>query len=230
MRLNKFIAHASGLSRREADQVIAEGKVTINGEVAKIGANVSEQDSVYLDGKPLTLASKYTVLAFNKPVGYVCSRKAQSKSAKTIYDILPPQYHTLKTVGRLDCNSSGLILLTDDGDLAFRLTHPQFHKVKQYKVTLNQALAPLHQQMIADFGVNLADGISKIGLEPLGDSRKIFRATMHEGRNRQIRRTFASLGYIVVRLHRTNFDGIELSGLQSGEYVELSDRDIAKLG
>lgn len=229
MRLNKFIAHASGVSRREADQLIAAGKVTINDTPVTIGADVSDSDIVKLNGAALHLPQTSTVLAFNKPVGYVCSRKAQAKDVETIYAILPKRYHKLKTIGRLDKDSSGLILLTDDGDLAFHLTHPKFAKTKEYLVTLDQPLQPLHQQMIADFGVNLPDGNSKLGLERLNDTRTEFKVTMHEGRNRQIRRTFASLGYTVIKLHRINFDGITLSGLASGAFLELTPREVALL-
>ena len=153
----------------------------------------------------------------NKPEGYVCSRKGQGN--KTIYDILPENYKTLNTVGRLDKNSSGLLLLTNDGELAHQLTHPSFKKIKIYHIELDQPLAPLHQQMISDFGVQLDDGPSKLNLEKTDNNRKKFTVSMHEGRNRQIRRTFESLGYKVTKLHRTHFGTYDLKDLKSGQLI-----------
>ena len=157
---------------------------------------------------------------FNKPVGYVSSRRKQGETP-TLYELLPEKYRELKTVGRLDKNSSGLILLTDDGDFAFRMTHPKFLKTKVYTVELDHALEPLHQQEIADFGIQLEDGISKLGLTRLNDERTRFEVLMTEGRNRQIRRTFAALGYVVVKLHRKSFGKYQLGELKPGEFREI---------
>ena len=158
----------------------------------------------------------------NKPVGYVSSRKAQGE-VPTLYELLPEKYQKLKTVGRLDKNSSGLILLTNDGDFAFKHTHPKFYKLKTYLVELDQTLAPLHQQEISDFGIHLEDGLSKLFLTKLDEDRLKWQVEMSEGRNRQIRRTFAALGYKVVKLHRIEFDHYQLGDLKTGEFklVEL---------
>lgn len=129
VRLNKFLAERLGISRRQADDAIAAGKVTVNGQVAELGARVDKNDEACYNGSKIGDAVSYAYLAVNKPVGYLCSRRAQGDSS-TIYDLLPEQYRKLKTVGRLDRDSSGLILLTNDGDFAFRMTHPQFLKPK----------------------------------------------------------------------------------------------------
>lgn len=222
MRLNKFIAHATGMARREADEAISNGRISVNSKVANIGQDVDEQsDIIKLDGKQIALPATTTVIMLNKPIGYVCSRNAQAKDAKTVYELLPSSLRQLKTIGRLDKDSSGLILLTDDGDMAHKLTHPSFAKTKEYIIELDHPLAPLHQQMIADFGINLADGPSKLLLERLNDERTKFRVIMHEGRNRQIRRTFATLGYQVVSLHRISFGPYQLGDLPSGEYKRV---------
>ena len=219
MRLNKFIAHATGLSRRAADDLIASGVVTVNGKAIALGCDIDvDTDVVSVNGKIVSLPSKHTTIMLNKPVGYVCSRNAQAKDVKTVYDLLPDEYKPLKTVGRLDKDSSGLILLTDDGDLAHQLTHPSFAKIKEYIVKLGRPLAPLHQQMISDFGINLDDGPSQLLLERIDDDRTKFRITMHEGRNRQIRRTFAALGYQVKSLHRTTFGPYTLADLPVGRW------------
>ena len=218
-RLNKYLATNFGVSRREADILIEQGKVKINGKVAKIGQRVEDGDKVSLSGKEIT-QQELIYVALNKPVGYVCSRKRQGDTP-TIYELLPDELQSLKSVGRLDKDSSGLILLTNDGDFAFQMTHPKFYKHKKYTVTIDRELAPLHQQMISDFGINLPDGLSKMGLERLDDSRQKWDVTLSEGRNRQIRRTFEALGYKVTALHRYKFDDYELSGLESGKWVKI---------
>lgn len=214
LRLNKFLAERLGVSRREADELIAAGKVTINGQKAIIGNKIDRTSKVGYNNKLIPFDTDYLYIAFNKPVGYVCSRHAQGPSP-TIYEILPKKYHNLKTVGRLDKDSSGLILLTNDGDFAYQMTHPKFHKEKVYEVELDKPLEPLHQQMISDFGVMLEDGPSKFMV--VRDDGK-YIATLTEGRNRQIRRTFAALGYKVVKLHRTQFGKYELGNLAFGKY------------
>ena len=157
---------------------------------------------------------------FNKPVGYICSRDGQGN--QTIYDILPEEWQRLNSIGRLDKDSSGLLLLTNDGELANQLTHPRYQKTKVYEVRLNKPLAPLHQQMISDHGISLSDGISKLLIEKLDDEGRELKITMHEGRNRQIRRTFGSLGYDVTRLHRTHFGNYSLGVMKSGEYKVIN--------
>lgn len=277
-RLNKFLALTRGISRRAADELIEQGRVTINGKQATLGARFDPAlDTVSLDGTDIVEKPAFRYIAFNKPVGFVCSRRAQGDTP-TIYSLLPPEFHTLKPVGRLDRDSSGLILLTNDGDFAYRMTHPKFHKTKIYEVTLDHSLQPLHRQMISDFGVMLPDGKSKFELErvenaakrvtthgeassttssledsvfpvgarqerqlnqlaPSGSEREDggevrgsntgdtrWRITMHEGRNRQIRRTFAALGYTVVALHRTHFGNYSLGDIKPGTYIDVDMR------
>jgi 23S rRNA pseudouridine2605 synthase len=217
-RLNKYLAFQLGISRREADLLIDKRVVTINDQIATLGARFHDTDTITVNGKPVDTHATYQCLQFNKPVGYVCSRRAQGDNP-TIYDLLPTQYHVLKPVGRLDRNSSGLILLSNDGDFAYRMTHPKFLKTKQYIVELDHDLEPLHQQMISDYGVHLEDGPSKLSLERVNDTNRTeWRVVMSEGRNRQIRRTFLSLGYEVVALHRTNFGNYSLGDMKPGEY------------
>ena len=223
IRLNKFLAEKVGLSRREADNLIADGKVLVNQQPAVLGARISETDEIICDGKIIsTKKPEYIYLMLNKPVGYVSSRKAQGE-VPTLYELLPEKYQKLKTVGRLDKNSSGLILLTNDGDFAFKHTHPKFYKLKTYLVELDETLAPLHQQEISDFGIHLEDGLSKLFLTKLDKGRLKWQVEMSEGRNRQIRRTFAALGYKVVKLHRIEFGHYQLGDLKTGEFklVEL---------
>lgn len=217
-RANKYLALQLGISRREADEYIERGQVTINGETATLGAQVTDESVIEVKGVIVSGNTKLQYLIMNKPVGYVCSRKRQGDSP-TIYELLPEQYLPLKTVGRLDRDSSGLILLTNDGDFAFHMTHPKFYKVKVYGVHLDRDLEPLHQQMISDHGVLLEDGPSKFELEKVIDDRRdMWRIHMSEGRNRQIRRTFASLGYTVTALHRTDFGPYNIGELKPGDF------------
>jgi 23S rRNA pseudouridine2605 synthase len=220
-RLNKYLALQHGISRREADDLIAEGRVTVNGIPAELGARVIESDQVMLDDILITPQRAFHYIMLNKPEGYVCSRKQQGDTP-TIYALIPKEFSHLKPVGRLDKDSSGLILLTNDGDFAHQMTHPSFHKTKTYNITLDKPLEPLHQQMITDHGIQLEDGSSKLILERTNDKRTAWRVHMHEGRNRQIRRTFAALGYTVTKLHRIEFGTFHLANLPSGEMKEVT--------
>jgi len=218
LRLNKYLALQLGVSRRQADDLIDQKKVTVNGVSSTLGARFNKGDIITVNGVKLQETAEYQYIALNKPIDYVCSRKKQGDNP-TIYDLLPDIYHHLKPVGRLDRNSSGIVLLTNNGDFAYQMTHPKFFKTKIYNVRLENNLTPLHQQMISDYGVTLDDGPSKLQLEKMNETdRKSWIITMHEGRNRQIRRTFGSLGYTVSKLHRTNFGNYALGDIKVGEF------------
>lgn len=224
-RLNKFIARQLNLGRRAADDLISAGKVRLNGEVPQLGARVSPQDQVVVDGVRLQADTpSFLYVLLDKPTGYVCSRRQQGE-VPTIYSLLPPEYHHLKPVGRLDKDTSGLLLLTNDGDFAHNMTHPSFYKTKRYEVEIDKPLAPLHKQMINDYGISLPDGPSKLQLERLRDGNDhAWAITMHEGRNRQIRRTFAALGYEVTALRRTNFGAFSLHDVGGKQLAKVARR------
>lgn len=217
-RLNKYLAERLGISRREADILIKQGEVFVNNKQGKLGQNVESEDKVTYNNQKLPKSTTYQYIILNKPVGYVSSRKRQDDSP-TLYELLPKGLQSLKTVGRLDKNSSGLIILTNDGDFSFKMTHPKFSKTKIYIVELDHPLEPLHQQIINDFGINLTDGKSRLNLRRLGENRKKWEVTMKEGRNRQIRRTFGALGYSVTKLHRTSFGNYNLGKLNPGDFI-----------
>lgn len=221
IRLNKYLAHQTGISRREADQLISQGKVTINSVAAELGARINDEDQIAVSGKPIAANTPKRYIIFHKPTGYVCSRRAQA-NAPTIYSLLPDNFRELKPVGRLDKDSSGLLLLTNDGDFAHRQTHPSFHKQKIYYVTLDEDLQPLHQQMINQHQIKVDDWPSRITLDRQDEqNRRDWKVAMSEGRNRQIRRTFEALGYSVVSLHRTNFGNYSLGDIQVGDFQAL---------
>jgi len=219
MRLNKYIASATGLSRRAGDEAIRQNRVLVNNFPPSSGQQISVGDTVTLDGTTLTPVSTTITIMLNKPAGYVCSREGQG--SRTIYDLLPDELHHLKPVGRLDKDTGGLLLMTNDGNLAQQLTHPSYEKIKVYDVRIDPALAPLHRQMISDHGIQLSDGTSKLQVDRLIDGDDTaWQITMHEGRNRQIRRTFESLGYVVEELQRIAMGEYKLDGLKRGTYKE----------
>jgi 23S rRNA pseudouridine2605 synthase len=233
MRVNKFVAQATGLSRRAADRAILAGRVAVNHRPANVGDAITDGSTVTLDSQPITLATSLTIM-LNKPGGYVSSRARQGNS--TIYDLLPPEYHKLKPVGRLDKDSSGLLLLTNDGDLANQLAHPRYVKTKIYEITLDRPLTEVDKAKI-ERGVKVDDYVSQLRLSAinnlglktdtptlLGIETLSWRVTMSQGHNRQIRRTFAALGYQVKILHRIRFGAYSLAGLPAGQYRELTEQ------
>jgi 23S rRNA pseudouridine2605 synthase len=222
MRINVFVANATGMSRRTADKLIGQGRVSIDGSPARLGKTVEPTSTVTLDGNVITAGVKVTTVLLNKPVGYVCSRNGQG--SRTIYDLLPQQYHRLKPVGRLDKDSSGLLLLTNDGQLANTLTHPRFAKEKLYTVELDRPLSTADHSQI-EHGVQLEDGISSLRLKKLSNTATLWRVSIQEGRNRQIRRTFAALGYEVRSLHRTDFGEYHLDDIPSGSWKQLDSKN-----
>jgi 23S rRNA pseudouridine2605 synthase len=245
MRLNRWLATNLGISRRQADKLINSGAVSVNGVVAALGTTLQDKDCIKLNNQIVEPKTKFTYLLLNKPVGYVCSRQGQG--SPTIYELLPKEYWPLKPAGRLDKDSSGLLLLTDDGQLIYNLTHPSSQKTKTYEVQLNKKIEYKDQQAITAGRVKLSDGISQFNIKHI-DGAKIMRPhyfgtnedwlvsevskeapwnsyqiTMSEGRNRQIRRTFEALGYEVTRLHRTQIGPYKIGGLAPGKY-ELTNR------
>jgi 23S rRNA pseudouridine2605 synthase len=220
MRLNQFIARATGMSRRAADAAISQQRVKINGQIARLGQPTEKDDTITLDGVRLSAITETQTIMLNKPIGYVVSRNAQG--GRSVYELLDPELYDLKPIGRLDKNSSGLLMLSNDGDLAQRLTHPKFEKIKKYKIALNKNLADEDFIKITQQGVELEDGISKFDLIKINNQTKEWKVSMKEGRNRQIRRTFEHLGYRVVKLHRTVFGDFNLPpNLRPGDYINV---------
>lgn len=219
MRINKLLAERLGISRRKADEFLLKNDVLVNDTMALQGQDITDTDTITINGKALPAKPAYTYVLFNKPVGYVCSRDGQGSA--TIYDLLPSEYHHLNPVGRLDKDSSGLLLLTNDGDLHQKLTHPSYEKQKQYQVMLDKPLTPNDQALIKK-GVLLDDGTSILSLGD-GKDNHSWTVTMHEGRNRQIRRTFEALGYRITKLHRTTFGDYQLGTLKNGAWRELTN-------
>ncbi|MEO7617367.1 MAG: pseudouridine synthase [Candidatus Saccharibacteria bacterium] len=222
MRLNRYIAMATGLSRRQADDAIVENRVSINGTIATLGDQASDTDTVSLDNVTISTPNELMYLVLHKPAGYVTSRTQQG-THKTIYALLPESYHRLKPVGRLDRETSGLILLTDDGEAAFALSHPSFVKTKRYEVVLDRILKDEDADKLRA-GIMLEDGLSTF--DSLSGKGKNWELTLHEGKNRQIRRSFAALNYRVMRLHRSHFGKLSLDGLAQNDYKFVKKSDL----
>jgi 23S rRNA pseudouridine2605 synthase len=219
MRLNKYISANTSLSRRHAEEAIKDGRVTINGKAASITSEFSNDDKIYLDGQPvIPLLPEVISIVLNKPIGYVCSKDGQG--SKTVYDLLPHEYIDLNIAGRLDKDSSGLVLLTNNGKLLNELTHPRFNKRKVYQVILNKPLISNDEQHIKN-GLMLDDGVSKLHLNLWRRDGRGWTVTMNEGRNRQIRRTFAALNYKVVSLHRTKLGNYTLNDIKEGKFKSV---------
>jgi len=214
--LSAIVAKRSHLSRRKAGDAIKAGRVELNDNIAQIGDRFSKGDSLKLDGAAL-IPQDFVYIMLNKPVDYECSRTPQGGNT-SVYELLSPEHQNLHHVGRLDTDSSGLLLFTNDGQLSYELTHPKFEKEKTYQIELDKPLS-IQDAKIINKGIELKDGISHMHIKGSG---KNWSVSMSEGKNRQIRRTFSRLDYEVAKLHRTTFGKYNLENLRSGKIKILA--------
>lgn len=227
VRLNRFIANSGVCSRREADTLIQAGVVTVNGEiVTELGTKVNiHDDDIRFNGERLKGEEK-VYLIMNKPKGYVTTA-SDPHAEKTVIDLLKGCSSRVYPVGRLDKNTTGVLLLTNDGEIAERLTHPSYDKKKIYQVSLDRELSEEDYQKILE-GVSLTDGDIKadeLEFIDANDRRKI-GIEIHSGKNRIVRRIFDSLGYNVKALDRVYFAGLTKKGLKKGEWRYLTEGEI----
>ena len=227
-RLQKLIAQAGICSRREAEKIISAGRVTVDGKiVTELGAKADVTQKICVDGKILTFAAEKIYLMLNKPRGYV-STVHDEKNRPTVIDLLGKNFsERVFPIGRLDFNSEGLILLTNDGELTNALIHPKFEVEKTYRAKISGNITE-DKLDILRAGIELDDGLTapaKIFL--LGGNS--VEVTIHEGRNRQIRRMFAAVGCEVKRLRRIKFAGLTLENLPVGKFRELTSAEIEQL-
>jgi 23S rRNA pseudouridine2605 synthase len=219
MRINQYLAQAIGISRRSADKEIEGGKVTLNGRKAVLGDKVESKDEVIYKGKPLTNARLHaTTVMLHKPVGYITSRKRDETKAPTVMELLPPELQHLKPVGRLDKESCGLLLLTDDGDLLYKSTHPKFKIEKEYLVEFSTPLS-VKELALWKGGMKLIDGIARV--DNIVREGRQYRITLHQGKNRQIRRMAGKTGNKVESLMRVRSGTHTLGTLKSGEWKKV---------
>ena len=223
MRLNRFLALAGISSRRGAEEYIRRGRVTVNGELkTDLATQVAFSDQVRVDGK-VVRTQEFVYLLLNKPADFLTTR-SDERSRKTIYQLLPGDLPNLAHVGRLDKESEGLLLLTNDGDLAFRITHPKFKLEKEYLVTLDREFGPEDSPKTKK-GVYLSEGRARFDAIVKVNPRQV-RVVLTQGLKRQVRRVFAALGYKVKRLQRVRIGPLTDRGLRPGEVRLLSQKEV----
>jgi 23S rRNA pseudouridine2605 synthase len=230
IRLNKFIAMCGVCSRREADELITQGIVSVNKkEITEVGAKVKPTDRVRVDGKLLVLEEK-TYILLNKPKGFITTT-SDPEDRQTVLDIVAEATpNRVFPVGRLDRNTTGVLLLTNDGDFMEKVTHPKFNITKVYKVTLDRKATVEELQKLLD-GVHLEDGFSRAdNIALLDDTGKVVGVEIHSGKNRIIRRMFEHLGFDVKYLDRTAFGPFTKTSLRPGKFRMLNDREVALVG
>ncbi len=227
MRLAKYLAHAGVASRRAAELLIAEGKVSVDGELVRDPAlDVNEGREVAVEGRTIAGSERRVLYALNKPVG-VLSTAHDPHGRPTVVELVPAGSGRLYPVGRLDADSSGLILLTNDGELAHRLTHPSFEVPKTYRVKVmgaptDRALGAMREGIRLEDGMTAPARVRRVG-------GTLLEVTIHEGRNRQVRRMCDAIGHPVLALERIRFGTLDLGGLQSGAHRRLSESELQGL-
>src|SRR6266566_4049814 len=226
MRLNRFLAAAGVGSRRHCDELIAAGRVTINGQICtNFSAQPSARDHVKVDGKLVHAESLLTIL-LNKPAGFVSTRK-DPHARNTVFNLLPQKFSRLFNIGRLDAQTEGLLLLTNDGDLAQRLTHPRYKIDKEYEVTLDRPWDPALAPKLLR-GIFLDGQRAKIArLHSVSPTH--LRVVLRQGINRQIRRMFEAAGYRVKHLVRVRFGNLRLADLRRGHWRVIMKRELEGL-
>jgi 23S rRNA pseudouridine2605 synthase len=224
MRLNAYLARAGVASRRGADELIKAGRVLVNGEPGQLNTFVAARDRVEVDGKPVA-KQKLTYLLLHKPAGVVTTA-SDPQGRRTVVELVPGEPRVVP-VGRLDADTTGALLLTNDGQLAHRLAHPRYEVEKVYEAELETELSDEALRALAE-GVELEDGrTAPAKARRLGP--KLIELCLHEGRKHQVKRMCAAVGCPVVRLHRSRYAGLDLSGLAPGEWRELSSEEVEEL-
>jgi 23S rRNA pseudouridine2605 synthase len=226
MRLNRFLALTGVASRRGAEDLIRTGRISVNGKICtELATDVTSEDHVRVDSK-IVKAREFVYLLLNKPAGYVATR-SDDRSRPTIYDLLPRHLPKLAHVGRLDLESEGLLLLTNDGELTLRLTHPRYKFPKEYLVTLDREFDMADSAKVKK-GVYLAEGKARFAAIYKVNPRQV-RVVLTQGIKRQVRRVLAALDYKVKRLERTKVGGLSDPNLKPGAFRMLKRTEIAAL-
>ncbi len=231
VRLQKFLADAGVASRRAGEQIILAGRVSVNAQpVRLLGTKVDpDHDQVAVDGK-LVHAKKLLYIALNKPAGCVCSRKDEL-DRPTIYELLPREWNTIQSVGRLDYNSEGLIFLTNDGQFALRLTHPRYGIRKKYLATVEGEVTPAMLQLFRQGVFHEGERLKALAARIISGTRakSVVELEMGEGKNREVRRLFESQALTVKKLQRTQIGKIRLGELKPGKWRTLNVVEIKTL-
>ena len=227
-RLQKLIARAGICSRREAEKIILAGQVTVEGKVVKeLGAKADQSQTICVDDKPITICAEKIYLLLNKPRGYVSTVKDE-RGRRTVLELLGENFsERVYPVGRLDLYSEGLLILTNDGDLTNALIHPRFEVAKTYRAKISGEMTEEKLDKLRA-GIELDDGLTAPA-EVYRLDKDLVEITLHEGRNRQVRRMFAAIGCEVKRLRRIKFAGLTLEGVGVGKFRALTAEEVARL-
>ncbi len=226
VRINKFLAEAGVGSRRQNEQAIRLGKVSVNGRPAKLGELIDpKRDVIMLDGKKVVSNHNLVYIMLNKPVGVISSVRDE-RGRKTVLDLVKIGQR-IYPVGRLDYNSSGLILLTNDGDMVLKLTHPRYHLPKKYLVEVKPVLQQSHIDALTK-GIKL-EVSTTLPAEVVRLGKTKFQITLYQGLKRQIREMCKALGLTVVTLHRTDIGPLNIGDLKPGQHRYLTNKEIASL-
>lgn len=230
IRLNKYIASSGICSRRKADELIEQGVVSVNGKIVKeLGFLVQEKDKIFVN-KKLIRPVKHEYYKFYKPAGYITTCDDE-KGRKTIYDLLPESLYGLKPVGRLDRESTGLLILTNDGELINQLTHPSIKVPKIYIVSVDAKVSRNELEKLAN-GVEIEPGkiaYADISVLEIDNKHTLMQITLYQGMNRQIRKMLDSLGFPVISLKRISHGTINIQGLKKGQFKYIKPREISDL-
>jgi pseudouridine synthase len=231
VRLQKFLAEAGVASRRASEEIILAARVMVNGRVVKeLGSKVDpSRDQIMVDGK-LVRPKRKLYVALHKPLGCVCSRRDE-RGRHTVYELLPPDWSNVQSVGRLDYDTEGLLLLTNDGELSLRLTHPRYGVKKLYQVTV-EGRVELDQAEALTRGIRDEGELLKAQRSRSVEatkSRSVIELELTEGKNREVRRMCAAIGLNVERLVRTQVGKIKLGELRPGKWRTLTDTEIRTL-
>ena len=231
MRLNKFLSNSGVASRRKSDELISQGKVFVNGKVVtELGLQINEKkDKVTVEGKQIKLPSSFVYIKLNKPKGYACTAHDE-KGRKTIYELIDTD-ERLFSIGRLDYDTEGLILLTNDGDFANKVAHPKYAIEKEYRVTVEgqikeSELAVLRKGVVVD-GERMPS--AKVEFLSADDKFTKLSVVIDEGQNRQIRRMFEAIGKSIRLLKRVRIGQVRLGGLKRGDYRDLTEDELNSL-
>lgn len=224
MRLNAYLARAGVASRRNADELIKAGRVKVNGQVGQLNSDVSDADKVELDGKDIRLQNLRYLLLY-KPAGYVTTLK-EEKGRRKISDLINISERVVP-VGRLDYDTTGALLLTNDGELAHKLMHPSFEINKVYEAAVEGVITDEKLQKLEQ-GIELEDGkTAPAKARKLADNK--IELNIHEGRNHQVKRMLAAIDLPVKKLHRNQYGPLNLDGLKPGQWRDLTGEELAKL-
>lgn len=224
VRLNKFLSEAGVCSRREADRLVEEGLITVDGKIADIGMKISPDAHIEINGEPVTIEEEKVLLVFHKPAGVVCTAEKREKNNVIDYLQYPKR---IFPVGRLDKDSTGLLLMTNDGDLVNKIMRAGNYHEKEYEVTVNRPVTSSFLKQMAS-GVAILDTVTrKCKVERMGE--KQFRIILTQGLNRQIRRMCEALGYRVTALKRVRIMNIQLGDLQEGTYRDMTPEEEQEL-